>query len=68
MEQLRQDKNLAIGCGFRNGKLAVCMRRGSAEFVRLLYAAHEEADTRPLLHAKHAAKDVTRVGHPFTRQ
>lgn len=61
MEQLSLDKKLVIGGGFRNGKLAVSMRKGSAEFVRALHADHEEADTRLLLHAKHATKDVARV-------
>ena len=34
MEQLPQDKNLVIGGGFENGKLAVSMRRESEGFVR----------------------------------
>ena len=37
------------------------IQRGSAEFVRTLHADHEEADTRLLLHAQHAAKDGARV-------
>ena len=62
MEQLPQGKNLVIGGGLRNGKLAcLLMRRGSAEFVRPLNADHKGADTRLLLHAKHATKDVAGV-------
>ena len=37
------------------------VRRGSAGIVRPLHAAHEEADTGLLLHAKHATKDVERA-------
>ena len=61
MQQLPQGKVLVIGGGFRNGKLAVSMQRQNAEFVRPLHADHEEADTRLLLHAQHAAKNFARV-------
>lgn len=45
---LAQDchEQLVIGGEFRNGKLAVSMKRGSAELVLLLHASHEETDPR----------------------
>ena len=39
----------------------VCAK-GKAESVRPLHADHKETDTRPILHAKHATKDMVRVG------
>lgn len=45
---LAQDchEQLVIGGEFRNGKLAVSMKRGSAELVLLLHDSHEETDPR----------------------
>ena len=39
-------EQLVIGGEFRNGKLAVSMKRGSAELVLLLHDSHEETDPR----------------------
>ena len=55
-------RTLLLVVGLEMGSLpCLLMRRGSAEFVRPLNADHKGADTRLLLHAKHATKDVAGV-------
>ena len=52
---------LVIGVGLQNSDQAMCVRGGNASLIRRLTCNHEEADTRMLLHASHAAGMVSRV-------
>ena len=45
----------------RNGDLALSVRSGQNLIVPALVSDHEEADTRLLLHAKHACEDGHRI-------
>ena len=59
--QLEPDKQLLIGEGTRDGDLALSVRNGQSLTVSVLISDHEEADTRLLLHAKHACQDGQRI-------
>ena len=60
-EQLVDGKKLVIGGGYKDGKIAVSITNGASEFTEPLECSHEEADTRLLLHAKHASSSRSRV-------
>ena len=45
-----------IGAGFRDGEKTVTVTRGQCRDDQTLRSNHEEADTRMILHAKHAAR------------
>ena len=45
-----------IGAGFRDGEKTVTVARGQCRDDQILRSNHEEADTRMILHAKHAAR------------
>ena len=44
-----------------DGQLALSIKNGECTKVTALHCDHEEADTRMLLHAKHASRDARRV-------
>lgn len=50
-----------IGGGFRDGEKAVKVTRGQCREVQALRSNHEEADTRMILHANHAARAERRL-------
>ena len=54
-------KELVIGGGFRDGEKAVTVTRGQCRVVQALTSNHEEADTRMILHANHAARADRRL-------
>lgn len=56
-EKLQTGQQIVIGGGFRNGTRAIQLTRGHCEDL----SAHEEADSRLLLHAAHASKDHKRL-------
>ena len=58
---LGPQKKVVLGGGFKDGLKAVCLTRGSAVAEPNLHSGHEEADTRLLLHAKHAATSHPRI-------
>ena len=61
-QRLPADKELVFGGGATDGKLALSIKNGECTKVTALqYCDHEEADTRMLLHAKHASRDAQRV-------
>ena len=60
-EELQEDQTLVIAGGFGDNEKVVLVRTGEAIEIAALYSDHEEADTRLLLHAKHAAPDFTRI-------
>jgi len=57
--QLQQNKELVIGGG--NGDQAFSVKYNCCEVIQELNADHEEADTRMMLHAKHAALESERI-------
>ena len=58
----REDgKKLVIGGGYKDGKITVSISNGALEFTEPLACSHEEADTRLLLHAKHASSSISQV-------
>ena len=50
-----------IGGGFRDGEKTVTVARGQCRDDQTLRSNHEEADTRMILHAKHAARANRRL-------
>ena len=50
-----------IGGGFRDGEKTVTVARGQCRDDQTLGSNHEEADTRMILHAKHAAQANRRL-------
>ena len=50
-----------IGGGFRDGEKTVTVVRGQCRDDQTLRSNHEEADTRMILHAKHAARANRRL-------
>jgi len=59
--QLPPRKELVIGGGFRDGEKAVTVARGQCKDDQTLHSNHEEADSRMILHAKHAARANRRL-------
>ena len=53
--RLPENTKLIIGGGFKDGRRSVAITRDSYDDVADLRSNHEEADTRMLFHAKHAA-------------
>ena len=61
-QHLPADKELFIRGGATGGKLALSIKNGECTKVKALqYCDHEGADTRMLLHSKHASRDAQRV-------
>ena len=60
-EELQEEQTLVIAGGFGENEKVVLVMTGEAIEMATLYLDHEEADTRLLLHAKHAASDFTRI-------
>ena len=60
-EQLADGKKLVIGGGYKDSKIAVSIPNGALEFTEPLTCSHEEADTRLLLHTKHASSSRSQV-------
>ena len=60
-EQLAGGKKLVIGGGYKDSEIAVSISNGVLEFTEPLACSHEEADTRLLLHDKHASSSTSRV-------
>ena len=52
---------LIIDGGLQSSNQAMCIKNGNATLMRKLTCSHEEADTRMLLYASHAADTVSRV-------
>ena len=65
-EQLTDGKKLVIRGGYKDGKIAVSISNGALKFTEPLACSHEEADTRLLLHAKHASSSRSRFQSPDT--
>ena len=59
--QLASGKKLVMGGGYKDGEIAVSISNGALEFTEPLAYFLEEADTRLLLHAKHASSSRSRV-------
>jgi hypothetical protein len=59
--QLQPNKQLVIVGGMRDGDLALSVRNGQSLTVPTLVSDHEEADSRIILHAKHACEDGQRI-------
>ena len=53
--QLHPRQNVVIAGGFKDGRETVSCIRGNSPSVSSLFSDQEEADTRLLLHAKHAS-------------
>ena len=60
-EQLQRGQVIVFGGCFMDGKRAVQVTNEGCENVLSLRSDHEEADTRLLLHAKHAAETHNRI-------
>ena len=60
-QRLPAHKELVIVGGATDGQLALSIKNGECTEVTALYCNHEEADTRMLLHAKHASRDAQRA-------
>ena len=60
-EKLPLDKKLVIGGGLNDGKEALSIAKDHWETVPSLKSDHEEADTRLMLHAKHAVQARVRM-------
>ena len=60
-EKLAENKRIIIGGGFRDGRKAVGISRGTSSDIPGLQSNHEEADTRLLLHAKCASENAARI-------
>ncbi|KAJ8034477.1 hypothetical protein HOLleu_21334 [Holothuria leucospilota] len=60
-EKLKEGEELVIGGGFTNHNQAVSVTNGVVIRIEALQSDHEEADTRLLLHAKHASQDHKRI-------
>ena len=58
---LPRDKELVIRGEVTDGQLALSIKNGECTKATALHCDHEEADTRMLLHAKHASRDAQRV-------
>ena len=58
---LGPQQKVVLGGGFKDGLKAVCLTCDSAVAEPNLHSGHEEADTRLLLHAKHAATSHPRI-------
>ena len=54
-------QNVLLAGGFRDGSRTVSLAQGSTAAVPQLRSDHEEANTRLLLHAKHAASTHPRI-------
>ena len=59
--QLHPRQNVVIAGGFKDGRETVSCIRGNSSSVSSLFSDQEEADTRLLLHAKHASNTHQRV-------
>ena len=60
-EELEEGQILVIGGGFEDNEKVVLVKAEEAVDIAALHSDHEEADTRLLLHAKHAASDYPRI-------
>ena len=60
-KNFRKKQTLVIAGWFGDNEKVVLVRTGEVIEIAALYLDHEEADTRLLLHAKHAASDFTRI-------
>ena len=60
-EELEEGQVLVIGGGFEDNEKVVPVKAEEAVDIAALHSDHEEADTRLLLHAKHAASDYPRT-------
>ena len=54
-EQLADGKKLVIKSGYKDSETTVSISNRASKFTEPLACFHEEADTRMLLHAKHAS-------------
>jgi len=54
--KLPPQKDLVIGGGFRDGEKALTVARGQCTDEQTLHSNLEEADSRMILRAKHAAQ------------
>lgn len=61
VDSLLDGQELVIGGGFKNSTRSVRIIKGHCEDLANLKSDHEEADTRLLLHAKHASYDHSRI-------
>lgn len=59
--QLHQHKNVILAGGFQDGKETVMCSRGFSSSIPSLLSDQEEADTRLVLHAKHASITHQRI-------
>lgn len=61
VDSLLDGQELVIGGGFKNSTRSVQVIKGRCEDLAKLKSDHEEADTRLLLHAKHASYNHSRI-------
>ena len=59
--QLHPRQNVVIAGGFKDERETVSCIRGNSSSVSSLFSDQEEADTRLLLHAKHASNTHQRI-------
>ena len=60
-ERVNEGEELVIGGGFADLNQAVKVRKRVSVHIEELHSDHEEADTKLLLHDKHAARDHRRI-------
>ena len=60
-ERLAEGEELVIGGGMKDCDQALSVTKGQCHLIESLQLDHEEADSRLLLHAKHASHDHKRI-------
>ena len=60
-QHLLADKELVIAGRAKDGQLALSLKNGECTKVTALHCDHRAANTRMLLHTKHASRDAKRV-------
>ena len=61
VDNLLEGQQLVIGVGFKNAQMLVLITRGHCDDLVPLKSDHEEANTRLLLHVKHACHEHNRI-------
>ena len=61
MKSVKKSLRRVKGGGFEDNEKVVLVKAEEAVDIAALHSDHEEADTRLLLYAKHAASDYPRI-------